>query len=107
MGMTRHIYMVAIIFSAAGILLLDRRMRLGVFGPRIVRAVALTVPVFLVIDAVGAARGWFSSDPRLSMAILPPGISFEEPFLLTFLVLLSVVLWRAAGRLLDAPGGRQ
>ena len=103
--MTRYIYLAAIIFSAAGILLLDRRMRLGAFGPRLVRAVALTVPVFLVIDAVGAARGWFSSDPHLSVAIFPPGISFEEPFLLTFLVMLSVVLWRAAGRLLGAPGG--
>ncbi|HSP08228.1 MAG TPA: lycopene cyclase domain-containing protein [Candidatus Dormibacteraeota bacterium] len=107
MGMTRYIYLAAIIFSATGILLLDRRMRLGAFGPRLVRAIALTVPVFLVIDAVGAARGWFSSDPHLSVAILPPGISFEEPFLLTFLAILSVVLWRAAGRLLGAQGDRQ
>ena len=87
--------------------MLDRRIRLCAFGPRLVRAIALTVPVFLAIDAVGAARGWFSSDPRLSVAMFPPGISFEEPFLLTFLVMLSVVLWRAAGRLLGAPGGRQ
>ena len=105
MGITRYIYLAAILFSAAGVLVVDRRFRLGAFGPRLVPAVALTVPVFLVIDAVGAARGWFSSDPRLSVAILPPGISFEEPFLLTFLVLLSIVLWRGAGRLLGGPGG--
>lgn len=103
--MTRYIYMAAIIFSAAGILLLDRRLRLGAFGPRLMRAVALTVPAFLAIDAVGAARGWFSSDPHLSVGILPPGISFEEPFLLTFLVILSVVLWRGASRLLGGQGG--
>jgi len=105
--MTRYIYLASILFSAAGILFLDRRFRLGAFGPRLVRAIALTVPVFLVIDAVGAARGWFRSDPHLSVTIFPPGISFEEPFLLTFLVVLSVVLWRGAGRLLGAPGGRQ
>ena len=104
--MTRYIYLATILVSAAGILLLDRRIRLDAFGPRLMRAVALTVPVFLVIDAVGAARAWFISDPHLSLAIFPPGISFEEPFLLTFLVILSVVLWRAAGRLLDAPGSR-
>lgn len=105
--MTRYIYLAAIISSAAGILFLDRRMRLGAFGPRLVRAVALTVSVFLVIDAVGAVRGWFSSDPHLSIAIFPPGISFEEPFLLTFLATLSVVLWRGAGRLLAARGGAE
>lgn len=102
--MIRYIYLAAIIFSAAGILLLDRRMKLGAFGPRLVRAVALTVPVFLVIDAIGAARGWFTSDPHLSVAIFPPGISFEEPFLLSFLAILSVVLWRGAGRLLGTRG---
>lgn len=102
--MTRYIYLVAILFSAAGILFLDRRLSLGAFGPRLVRAVALTVPVFLLMDAVGAASGWFSSDPHLSVTIFPPGISFEEPFLLTFLVMLSIVLWRGAGRLLGAPG---
>jgi hypothetical protein len=69
--MIRYIYLAAIIFSAAGILLLDRRMKLGAFGPRLMRAVALTVPVFLVIDAVGAARGWFTdrcSDRAVALA---------------------------------------
>jgi len=105
MGMTRYIYLAAILFSAAGVLVLDRRFRLGALGTRLVRAIALTVPAFLVIDAVGAARGWFTSDPRLSVAIVPPGVSFEEPFLLVFLVLLSIVLWRGAGRLFGAPAG--
>jgi hypothetical protein len=107
--MTRYIYLAAILFSAAGILVLDRRFRLGVLGTRLARAAAITVPVFLAIDATGAARGWFRSDPDLSVTIFPPGISFEEPFLLTFLVVLSVVLWRGAGRLLGAPtpGGRR
>lgn len=105
MAVTRYLYLAAILVSAAGILVVDRRWSLGTWGPRAARAVALTVPVFLAVDALGAARGWFRSDPRLSIAIFPPGISFEEPFLLAFLVLLSVVLYRGAARWLDTPRG--
>lgn len=105
--MTRYVYLAAILVSAAGVLVLDRRFRLGVVGPRLACAAAITVPVFLAIDATGAARAWFTSDPRLSVAIFPPGISFEEPFLLSFLVVLSIVLWRGAGRFLGAPGARR
>ncbi len=98
MQLTRFAYLVAIALSASGILALDRRLRLGSLGRRLLRAVAVTVPVCLCFDAVGAARGWFHSSPALNVAVVPPGISVEEPLLLSFLVLLSVVLWRAAGR---------
>jgi hypothetical protein len=96
--MTRCVYLAAIAFSAAGVLFLDSRLRLGASGPRLLRAIAVTVPVFIAIDALGARRGWFRSDPHLNVAILPPGISVEEPLLLTFLVLISIVLWRGASR---------
>jgi lycopene cyclase domain-containing protein len=92
--MIRFAYLAALAVSWAGVLVLDRRLRLGVAGPRLVRAVALTVPPLLVFDAVGAARGWFASSPRLNSAIVAPGIPVEEPVLLAFLTLLSVVLWR-------------
>ena len=94
----RFVYLLTIAFSASGVVLLDRRLRLGSVGTGLLRAVALTVPVFLSLDAIGAARGWFRSSAALNVAIFPPGISLEEPLLLAFLVLLSVVLWRAAGR---------
>ena len=97
--MTRYLYLATILVSAAGVLFLDRRFRLGAFGPRLLRAVAVAVPAFLAIDGLGAARGWFRSDPRLSVAILPPGISLEEPLLLAFLVLVAIALWRGANRL--------
>jgi hypothetical protein len=64
-----------------------------------VRTVLITVPLFLGFDAVGAARGWFASSPRLNSAIVPPGIPLEEPVLLFFLTLVSVSLWRASRRL--------
>lgn len=92
--MIRFTYLVALVVSWAGVLFLDRRLRLGVAGPRLVRAIALMVPPLLVFDTVGAARGWFSSSPRLNSVIVPPGIPIEEPVLLAFLTLLSVVLWR-------------
>ena len=95
---TRFAYLLTIAFSASGVVLLDRRLGLGSFGKRMLRAVAVTVPAFLCFDAAGAARGWFHSSAALNIAIFPPGISLEEPLLLSFLVLLSVVLWRAAGR---------
>ena len=92
--MTRFAYLSALALSWAGVLVLDRRISLGAAGPRLVRTIALTVPPLLVFDAVGAARGWFASNPRLNALILAPGIPVEEPVLLAFLSLLSVVLWR-------------
>ena len=98
MELARFVYLSAIALSASGVALAARRLRLDVCGHRLLRAAAITVPVFLLLDAAGAARGWFRSNPDLNVAIVPPGISLEEPLLLSFLVLLSIVLWRAAGR---------
>jgi hypothetical protein len=92
--MIRFAYLTALALGWAGLLLLDRRLRLGVAGARLARAIALTVPPLLVFDAVGAARGWFASSPRLNSLIVVPGIPLEEPVLLAFLTLLSIVLWR-------------
>lgn len=97
--MTHAVYFAVIVLSAAGVLVAARRFTPGAIGRRMSVAIAVAVPTFLALDALGAVRGWFRSDPRLSLAIGPGGIPFEEPFLLTFLVLLSVVLWRAASRL--------
>lgn len=98
MQLTRFLYLCALVVSASGVVVLASRLGLGVSWRRLVVAVALTVPVFLGVDAIGAARGWFRSNPALNVAIFPPGISLEEPLLLAFLVLISVSLWRAAAR---------
>lgn len=98
--MAHYVYLASILASGAGVMLLGRRIGLRPLGPRLALAVAVTVPAFLALDALGAWRGWFRSDARLSIAILPPGISFEEPFLLAFLVVLSIVLQRGAAFLL-------
>jgi lycopene cyclase domain-containing protein len=96
----RLLYLFSLLVSWAGMLGLERRHRLGASGPGLLQALAVTVPLFLVFDAVGAARGWFHSDPRLNSLILPPGIPLEEPLLLGFLTLLAVFGYRLALRLL-------
>jgi len=96
---THCAYLVAILVSASGVVLLARRQRLGLSGRRLLAALVLTLPVMLAVDLAGALRGWFHSDARLSLGILPGGVSAEEPFLLAFLVLVAVVLWQGAARL--------
>lgn len=92
----RFAYLGAIAASFAGVLALDARLGTGVRGRRLTRAIGVTVPVFLAFDAVGAARGWFYSNPERNSAIVPPGIPLEEPLLLGFLTLVSVVVHRGA-----------
>ncbi|MDQ6637043.1 MAG: hypothetical protein M3Y62_04560 [Candidatus Dormibacteraeota bacterium] len=91
--MIRYTYLLLLIGSWTGTLVLAGRWQLG-FGRRLVRAVLITVPLFLAFDVMGSARGWFASDPRLNSVIFPPGIPLEEPILLGFLTLVSVVIFR-------------
>lgn len=97
--MLRFVYLTFLLLGWSGVLVLAWRLRLEVFGRRLVRTIGITVPLFLIFDIIGAARGWFASNPELNSLIVPPGIPLEEPILLAFLCLLSVVLWRLCGRL--------
>lgn len=94
--MLRFAYLSILILGISGVVLFDRRFTPGVLGARLARSLVITVPLFLVFDLTGAARGWFFSSPRLNTAIVPPGIPLEEPILLGFLTLLSVTIWQAA-----------
>ncbi|HEX8862061.1 MAG TPA: lycopene cyclase domain-containing protein [Actinomycetes bacterium] len=94
----RYAYLTAIAASGTGVLALDQRLGTGVRGRRLARTVAVAVPVFLAFDLVGAARGWFASNPARNSLIVPPGIPLEEPLLLGFLTLVSVALRRGAER---------
>jgi lycopene cyclase domain-containing protein len=96
--MLRVLYLITILASAAGVLVLDRRW-LGCITPRrVLRTVAVTVPLFLAFDVLGAARGWFASDPRLNLLIIPPGVPVEEPLLLAFITLVSISFLEAFRR---------
>jgi hypothetical protein len=89
------LYLAVIVISIAGVGLLAARFLPGLVGARLVRPVAAVLVLFLAFDAVGAGRGWFASSTDWVVAIVPPGIPLEEPLLLGFLALLSVVLLEA------------
>jgi len=93
--MIRVLYLTAILVSFTGVLALDRRWLRCIAPRRVLRTVAVTVPLFLAFDVLGAARDWFASDPRLNLLIIPPGIPVEEPLLLAFITLVSISLLEA------------
>lgn len=95
------LYLLAILGSCAGVALLAWQHLPGTLGRRLLAPIAVVLAVFLVLfDGIGAARGWFASNPDWVLAVVPPGIPPEEPLLLAFLAFLSVVLVRAARRIL-------
>jgi len=91
-------YLAAIALSLFGVALLASRYLPGVIGVRLLRPIGAVLVVFLGFDAVGAARGWFASNEDWVVAIVPPGIPPEEPLLLVFLALFSVVLFEGFRR---------
>lgn len=97
--MSHVLYLLTILAGIAGITVFDRRYVTSVFDSRLARALLVTVPLFLLFDALGAWRGWFASNPHLNVLIVRPGIPLEEPILLAFLAFLSLSLWQGARRL--------
>ncbi|MGH7870153.1 MAG: hypothetical protein ACREP9_21560 [Candidatus Dormibacteraceae bacterium] len=91
-------YLIALLIALGGILLLSWRLKLGVVGFRLGRAVLLTVALFLFFDWIGAKRGWFYSDTANHLWVFAPSIPIEEPLLLGFLVLLSIALYQLLNR---------
>lgn len=103
------LYLGAILLSAAGIALLDRRWRLAAWEApgRTAAAVTLGTVFFLAWDAVGIATGVFvkGDSPLLIGIDLAPHLPIEEPFFLGFLSYLALVTWSAARRILARPRG--
>lgn len=96
--MPQSAYLLAILGSAAGLVVVDRRWRLGVVGARLLVPVAVVEVAFLAFDLLGAARGWFASEPDRVVAIVAPGIPPEEPLLLAFLTVFAIVVFRVLSR---------
>jgi len=98
------LYLLAILVSAAGIAMLDRRFGLAAFvAPgRTAAAVGIGTAFFLVWDAVGIATGVFvkGDSPIFVGILLAPELPLEEPLFLAFLSYLAVVLWGASIRML-------
>lgn len=101
------LYLAAILASALGVLLIDRRWRLAAWcAPgRTALAVAIGTLFFLAWDAVGIAAGVFvkGDSPLLLGVDLAPHLPLEEPVFLAFLSYLALVAWAGAALLIARP----
>ncbi|RZI94295.1 MAG: lycopene cyclase domain-containing protein [Microbacterium sp.] len=96
------LYLLFLLVSAAGLLVLDVRFRLAFWSSpaRTAVAVAAGTVFFLAWDAVGIATGVFlKGDSPLLLGIdLAPHLPIEEPVFLAFLSYLAVLVHAAALR---------
>ncbi|MGN6220067.1 MAG: lycopene cyclase domain-containing protein [Microbacterium sp.] len=109
------VYLLAILVSAAGVALLDRRWRLAAWAApgRTAAAVGIGTAFFVLWDLVGIVAGVFvkGGSPLLLGVDLAPHLPVEEPVFLAFLCYLAVVAWagalRAISRRKDAVTPRE
>lgn len=106
----RFAYVGALLVSAAGVALVDRRWRLFVWQDARRAAIVLVsgVVVLLAADAVGIANGLFFRAPTRVMTgvLLAPELPLEEPVFLAFLCYLAMVLVTGSERLVAAARAR-
>ena len=105
------VYLAAILVSAAGIAVLDRRFRLAFFDApgRTAAVVGMGVVFFLLWDAAGIVSGAFAKgDSALFTGLdVAPELPIEELFFLAFLSYLTILLWVAAWRALEGRAARR
>jgi lycopene cyclase domain-containing protein len=98
------LYLLAILLSAAGVLVLDLRLNLIARRAPVPTALAVAIGTafFLVWDAAGIVTGVFvkGGSPLLIGIDLAPHLPVEEPVFLAFLSYLALVAWAGAGRML-------
>lgn len=101
---TSLIYLAALLFSTACMLLLDWRHRLFFWrNPAAAALVLLAGVAFLLVwDAAGIMSGvFFHGGATIDTGImLAPEMPLEEPFFLAFLVLFTMILYTGLIRLL-------
>ncbi|MFD6443998.1 lycopene cyclase domain-containing protein [Promicromonospora sp. NPDC060204] len=98
------VYLAVLLFSAAGVLIVDRRFRLFLWDSP-VRAAAVLVTgtaFFLVWDLAGIGLGIFlhGAGPYMTGLMLAPELPMEEIVFLAFLCELTMVLVLGAQRVL-------
>lgn len=98
-------YLLALLVSAAGMALLDRRWRLVLW--RAPRSAALVVLVgtafFLVWDLAAIQQGIFrhGDSSHMTGVLLAPELPLEEPVFLAFLCYTALVLFAGAERAVE------
>ena len=97
------LYLLAIVFSGAGMAVIDARYRLALWRTPLATIVSVAVGVlfFLAWDVVGIVTGvFFQGDSPLYIGIsIATELPIEEVFFLTFLCYLAVLFYSAALRL--------
>lgn len=97
------LYLLAIVFSGAGMAVIDARYRLALWRTPLATIVSVAVGVifFLAWDVVGIITGvFFQGDSPLFIGIsVAPELPLEEVFFLTFLCYLAMLFYAAALRL--------
>jgi lycopene cyclase domain-containing protein len=90
-------YLALLVFSLAGLGLVDWKYRLAVFDQpaRALATLAIGVAVFLGWDALGISLGIFfiGDNPYMTGVVLAPELPLEEVFFLTLLVYQTLLLW--------------
>lgn len=98
-------YLLALLVSAAGMAVLDRRWRLVMWrAPRSAAVVVLLgTAFFLVWDLVAIGLGIFrhGDSAHMTGVLLAPELPLEEPVFLAFLCYTALVLFAGAERVLE------
>ena len=98
MSLVNLTYVGLLLFSLAGLAVLDWHRRLAVFADarRALVAIGIAVAFFLVWDTVGIGLGIFSRGdvPYMTGVELWPEMPIEEPVFLVLLNYVTLLLWR-------------
>lgn len=104
-------YLIALLVSAAGMAVLDRRWRLVLWrAPRSAALLVLLGTVFfLVWDLVAIGLGIFrhGDSAHMTGVLLAPELPLEEPVFLAFLCYTALVLFAGAERVVDSVQERR
>lgn len=104
-------YLLAILVSFVGILLIDLRAGLVVRRApwRALAATGIGVAFFLAWDAVGILTGVFvkGDSPLYAGVTIAPELPLEEVFFLAFLCYLALVAWAAGRRMQEGSRRRR
>lgn len=98
----QYSYLIALLVSFAGMIVIDRRFALAYFYDRraTFMSIAAGVSVFIIWDIIGIIRGIFFSgqSPYMSGIYLGPEFPLEEIIFLAFLCYFTLVMYRLGQR---------
>lgn len=104
--MTTWAYLLALLVSLAGMVVLDLRFKLFFWShwKRAIVVLVVGVAFFLVWDLAGIGAGVFfrGASPFVTGVQLAPELPLEEVFFLTLLCYLTMNVFEVAGRALTA-----